>query len=109
MWKHFYGKQEPGEERNARTQSEITMMIAQHIQAVNNIYSDLLFSSRFPNRRFQFQVQRIQIDDDETCEDGYQAERNKFCEANIDARNFLVLHSTDNHEKFCLSYVFTYR
>ena len=109
MWEHFYGRQEPGVERRFRTQSEITTMIAQHIQAINVIYKDTLFNSQYPDRRFHFEVQRIQIDDDDTCKKGYLGERNKFCENNVDARNFLALHSADNHEQFCLSYVFTYR
>ena len=36
-------------------------------------------------------------------------ETNPFCLSNIDVSNFLNLHSKENHQHFCLAYVFTYR
>ena len=32
-----------------------------------------------------------------------------FCNPNIDVSNFLNLNSLENHDEFCLAYVFTYR
>ena len=53
---------------------------------------------------------RSQIDDDSTCRPTYRGrDRNKFCIPNVDVSNFLNLHSEDDHDAFCLSYVFTYR
>ena len=52
----------------------------------------------------------FQIDDDSTCRPTYRGrDRNKFCIPNVDVSNFLNLHSEDDHDAFCLSYVFTYR
>ena len=32
-----------------------------------------------------------------------------FCNPNIDVSNFLNLNSLENHDEFCLAFVFTYR
>ena len=54
---------------------------------------------------------RHTVDNDDECVwSGWpRNETNPFCISNIDVSNFLNLHSKENHEHFCLSYVFTYR
>lgn len=32
-----------------------------------------------------------------------------YCDRNIDVTNFLNLNSLDQHDEFCLAYVFTFR
>ena len=114
-------------------------LIAQHVKAVNRIYSDTPFDGKYKHNGYQFEVQRIKIHNDSKCgqlktssnEAGglktspksigrqhltYTSDYLKtspnlhpFCIPNVDVSNFLNLHSQYNHEEFCLAYVFTYR
>ncbi|KAL3886426.1 hypothetical protein ACJMK2_026418 [Sinanodonta woodiana] len=38
-----------------------------------------------------------------------QSGESPYCRDNLDVSNFLNLHSMENHDDFCLAYVFTYR
>ena len=108
-------------------------LIAQHVKAVNRIYSDTPFDGKYKHNGYQFEVQRIKIHNDSKCEKSqnsaeetrdlktaenisYTSQHLKtspnlhpFCIPNVDVSNFLNLHSQYNHEEFCLAYVFTYR
>ncbi|OXA56052.1 Disintegrin and metalloproteinase domain-containing protein 10 [Folsomia candida] len=89
---------------------EILSLIAQHVKAVNHIYSNTLFDGKETYKNIRFEVQRIKIDTDKVCRPEYRgSEKNLFCMENIDVSNFLNLHSLSDHEIFCLAYVFTYR
>ena len=126
FWGHIY-KQEKNE---AKTKEEILSLIAQHVKAVNRIYSDTEFNGRYGHHGYQFSVQRIKIHNDSHCSETHDR-RNEFtrrkstgrsehfrdtndpnvdfCQKNIDVSNFLNMHSKTNHQEFCLAYVFTYR
>ena len=123
----------PQEEDDAKTEEEILSLIAQHVKAVNRIYSDTPFDGKYKHNGYQFEVQRIKIHNDSKCgKSQTSAEERRglktagnlsytydhlktspnlhpFCIPNVDVSNFLNLHSQYNHEEFCLAYVFTYR
>ncbi|CAH2105402.1 unnamed protein product [Euphydryas editha] len=116
IWRHvregFPDHRDPNKksEVDMKTREEILSLISHHVTAVNYIYRDTKFDGRKEHRNIQFEVQRIKIDDDSTCNiHPFASETNQFCLENIDVSNFLNLHSLGNHEDFCLAYVFTYR
>ncbi|XP_076059837.1 zinc-dependent metalloprotease kuz isoform X2 [Oratosquilla oratoria] len=106
LWDHIY-KQEKKD--RVKTRDEITAMISQHIKAINHIYGDVKFRGKNNHKGIRFEVQRIKIDDESPCLQGYKGDVNKFCRTNVDVSNFLNLHSQKNHDDFCLAYVFTFR
>ncbi|XP_059091577.1 disintegrin and metalloproteinase domain-containing protein 10-like isoform X2 [Tigriopus californicus] len=107
FWKHVHAQ----EGDDDKTQEEILSLIAQHVKAVNRIYSDTPFDGKYKHNGYQFEVQRIKIHNDSQCKSSGKvpADQNQFCIPNVDVSNFLNLHSKSNHEEFCLAYVFTYR
>jgi disintegrin and metalloproteinase domain-containing protein 10 len=114
LWRHVWNQErlegKSREETDAKTQEEILSLIAQHVKAVNKIYGDTEFSAgKYRHAGHTFEVQRIKIYNDSDCTGWPRNETNPFCVSNIDVSNFLNLHSKENHEHFCLSYVFTYR
>lgn len=44
--------------------------------------------------------------ENQKCE---SAAATSYCNPNIDVSNFLNLNSMDNHDEFCLAYIFTHR
>ncbi|CAL8109487.1 unnamed protein product [Orchesella dallaii] len=108
LWRHISEQERTTDENKIR--EEILSLIAQHVKAVNHIYSNTLFDGKDTYKNIRFEVQRIKIDTDKTCKADYRGpDRNPFCAPNIDVSNFLNLHSLQDHEIFCLAYVFTYR
>eukprot|EP00095_Tigriopus_kingsejongensis_P005881 maker-scaffold38_size502422-snap-gene-4.24 protein:Tk05881 transcript:maker-scaffold38_size502422-snap-gene-4.24-mRNA-1 annotation:"disintegrin and metalloproteinase domain-containing protein 10 isoform x3" len=107
FWRHV--REQEGDDD--KTQEEILSLIAQHVKAVNRIYSDTPFDGKYKHNGYQFEVQRIKIHNDSQCKSSGKvtADQNQFCIPNVDVSNFLNLHSKSNHEEFCLAYVFTYR
>ena len=107
FWRHVREQ----ENDDAKTQEEILSLIAQHVKAVNRIYSDTPFDGKYKHNGYQFEVQRIKIHNESQCKSSgrVRADQNQFCIPNVDVSNFLNLHSKSNHEEFCLAYVFTYR
>ena len=125
FWVHIKDQ----EHEPAKIEEEILSLIAQHVKAVNRIYSDTSFDGKYKHNGYQFEVQRIKIHNDTNCkglskrldnsrsQPSYYSslelstldEQNPFCTPNVDVSNFLNLHSKSNHEEFCLAYVFTYR
>ncbi len=127
FWRHIKEQEKDA----AKTEEEILSLIAQHVKAVNRIYSDTSFDGKYKHNGYQFEVQRIKIHNDSQCTEltSFNSNRNNrkqpsfssvleltaaenenpFCIPNIDVSNFLNLHSKANHEEFCLAYVFTYR
>jgi len=107
FWEHIY-KQE--KEDASKTEKEILSLIAQHVKAVNRIYLETSFDGKYKHNGYQFEVQRIKIHNTTQCHiNPFDDKHNQFCVPNIDVSNFLNLHSKENHETFCLAYVFTYR
>ncbi|XP_033724952.1 disintegrin and metalloproteinase domain-containing protein 10-like isoform X1 [Pecten maximus] len=96
---------------------EILALFAAHVAAINKIYSETKFSTyeRDPSRGgfsyegVHFQVQRTSImtKESENCDSILGA--TSYCNPNIDVSNFLNLNSLENHDEFCLAYVFTAR
>jgi len=118
FWDHIYeqenGKVKNGasetEEGRSKTEKEILSLIAQHVKAVNIIYSDTTFDGKYSHKGYMFEVQRVKIHDSKQCKTHpFDSDKNQFCIPNIDVSNFLNLHSKSDHEEFCLAYVFTYR
>jgi len=123
FWLHIKDQ----EEEPAKIEEEILSLIAQHVKAVNRIYSDTSFDGKYKHNGYQFEVQRIKIHDDSKChglasrvqthqpsklsslENEKTDANNPFCTPNVDVSNFLNLHSKTDHQEFCLAYVFTYR
>lgn len=115
------------EKDDHKIEEEILSLIAQHVKAVNRIYSDTAFDGKkMVHTGYQFQVQRITIHNNTNCK-GLEKltsigaakltsmelsaidESNPFCTPNVDVSNFLNIHSKQDHEQVCLAYVFTYR
>lgn len=92
-----------------QTKLEILSLIADHVDAVNRIFNDTKFEGKFEERKIRFEVKKIQIDDDAKCDPDYRGEANPFCEKYQNESDFLDLHSSRDHEEFCLAYVFTFR
>jgi len=116
LWNHIWGQErirlqdKPIADVDAKTQEEILSLIAQHVKAVNKIYGDTEFNAgKYSHTGHTFEVQRIKIYNNSDCTGIARNETNPFCLSNIDVSNFLNLHSKENHQHFCLSYVFTYR
>jgi len=116
LWNHIWQQErlrlqeEPKSVVDAKTQEEILSLIAQHVKAVNKIYGDTEFDAgKYSHTGHTFEVQRIKIYNSSDCTGTQRNETNPFCLSNIDVSNFLNLHSKDNHQHFCLAYVFTYR
>ena len=118
------------EKRPEKIEEEILSLIAQHVKAVNRIYSDTSFDGKYKHNGYQFEVQRIKIHNDTKCGESlsrrlggtnsnskasflqsleFVDKAEPFCTPNVDVSNFLNLHSKDDHADFCLAYVFTYR
>jgi len=116
LWRHIWEQEQrrlpgkPNHEIDAKTEEEILSLIAQHVKAVNKIYGDTDFDAgTYSHTGHTFEVQRIKIYNMSDCTGTPSNETNHFCLSNIDVSNFLNLHSKENHEHFCLAYVFTYR
>lgn len=120
-----------------RAFEEITSLFASHVSGIKKIYESTVFENgadRFTG--FTFVVRRVkvsilscvfceheypwglnkklntcllrQINTTEDCEGGKE-QTNLFCKPNIDVSNFLNLNSLENHDQYCLAYLFTYR
>ncbi|KAI5626321.1 disintegrin and metalloproteinase domain-containing protein 10 isoform X1 [Silurus asotus] len=76
--------------------------ISSHVKAINTIYQSTDFQGI---RNISFMVKRIRIN---TTNDELD-KTNPFRFANIGVEKFLELNSEQNHDEFCLAYVFTDR
>ncbi|XP_076081145.1 disintegrin and metalloproteinase domain-containing protein 10-like [Mytilus galloprovincialis] len=86
-------------------------LFATHVDAINTIYSNMVFKTYDNSINYsgvRFKIQRVQIMTDAT-EKCSTNQASKFCENNTDVVNFLNLHSQSDHSAFCLAYTFTYR
>ncbi|ESP01850.1 hypothetical protein LOTGIDRAFT_138941 [Lottia gigantea] len=94
-----------------RTKEEIIAFFSSHVAAINEIYSRTVFETYDRNIQWSgvnFVVQRTSIMTN-TGQKCNTAAQTAYCNSNIDVSNFLNLNSLDNHDDFCLAYVFTYR
>ncbi|XP_046696079.1 disintegrin and metalloproteinase domain-containing protein 10 isoform X2 [Silurus meridionalis] len=84
------------------TREAVIAQISSHVKAINTIYQSTDFQGI---RNISFMVKRIRIN---TTND--EVDRtNPFRFANIGVEKFLELNSEQNHDEFCLAYVFTDR
>ncbi|XP_053532755.1 disintegrin and metalloproteinase domain-containing protein 10 [Ictalurus punctatus] len=85
-----------------RTREAVIAQISSHVKAIDSIYQSTDFQGI---RNISFMVKRIRINttSDETDR------TNPFRFPNIGVEKFLELNSEQNHDEFCLAYVFTDR
>lgn len=111
LWEHIKFKKYNTKLSDERTQEEILAFFANHVSAVKNIYSKTEFHTYDYAMKYvgvDFVVQRTSI---MTLENQYcnTNRATSYCNRNIDVTNFLNLNSLDQHDEFCLAYVFTFR
>ncbi|XP_060767458.1 disintegrin and metalloproteinase domain-containing protein 10 isoform X2 [Neoarius graeffei] len=85
-----------------RTKEAVIAQISSHVKAIDSIYQATDFQGI---RNISFMVKRIRVN---TTEDELN-KSNPFRFANIGVEKFLELNSEQNHDEFCLAYVFTDR
>ncbi|KAL8558282.1 hypothetical protein ACOMHN_063976 [Nucella lapillus] len=111
LWEHVKNKKYNTVLSDSRTQEEILAFFASHVSAVKNIYSKTEFRTYDRSLTYigvDFVVQRTSI---MTLENQFcnSNRATNYCNRNIDVTNFLNLNSLDQHDEFCLAYVFTFR
>lgn len=84
------------------TREAVLAQISSHVKAIDSIYQGTDFMGI---RNISFMVKRIKIN---TTEDE-KVSSNPFRFANIGVEKFLELNSEQNHNDYCLAYVFTDR
>ncbi|XP_057190752.1 disintegrin and metalloproteinase domain-containing protein 10 isoform X2 [Triplophysa rosa] len=80
----------------------VIAQISSHVKAIDSIYQSTDFQGI---RNISFMVKRIRINTTEDTKDP----SNPFRFANIGVEKFLELNSEQNHNDYCLAYVFTDR
>ncbi|KAK3597916.1 hypothetical protein CHS0354_042255 [Potamilus streckersoni] len=106
LWNHVMDKNKQNKDI---AQDEILAFFANHVKAINAIYGSTNFTDgRVWYTGVQFAVQRTTVMTWEAkCTNPLT--RSPYCDDNLDVSNFLNLHSLENHDDFCLAYLFTYR
>ncbi|XP_043100746.1 disintegrin and metalloproteinase domain-containing protein 10 isoform X2 [Puntigrus tetrazona] len=84
------------------TREAVIAQISSHVKAIDSIYQSTDFQGI---RNISFMVKRIKIN---TTEDE-RSHSNPFRFPNIGVEKFLELNSEQNHDDYCLAYVFTDR
>ncbi|XP_071759762.2 disintegrin and metalloproteinase domain-containing protein 10 [Centroberyx gerrardi] len=84
------------------TREAVIAQISSHVKAIDSIYQTTDFLGI---RNISFMVKRIKINTTRDEKDKY----NPFRFANIGVEKFLELNSEQNHDDYCLAYVFTDR
>ncbi|XP_073692307.1 disintegrin and metalloproteinase domain-containing protein 10 isoform X1 [Garra rufa] len=84
------------------TREAVIAQISSHVKAIDSIYQSTDFQGI---RNISFMVKRIKINTTEDEKD----RTNPFRFANIGVEKFLELNSEQNHDDYCLAYVFTDR
>uniref|UniRef100_A0A674MJ06 Disintegrin and metalloproteinase domain-containing protein 10 n=1 Tax=Takifugu rubripes TaxID=31033 RepID=A0A674MJ06_TAKRU len=85
-----------------RLKRSLFLQISSHVKAINSIYQVTDFKGI---RNISFMVKRIRINTTDVETD----RSNPFRFANIGVEKFLELNSEQNHDDYCLAYVFTDR
>ncbi|KAM7406145.1 hypothetical protein PAMP_000543 [Pampus punctatissimus] len=84
------------------TREAVIAQISSHVKALNSIYQTTDFMGI---RNISFLVKRVRIN----TTDDERDKTNPFRFANIGVEKFLELNSEQNHDDYCLAYVFTDR
>ncbi|KAG7468023.1 hypothetical protein MATL_G00138470 [Megalops atlanticus] len=84
------------------TREAVIAQISSHVKAIDSIYQSTDFLG---TRNISFMVKRIRINTTNDERD----KSNPFRFANIGVEKFLELNSEQNHDDYCLAYVFTDR
>lgn len=106
LWKYMTGQKKTQLGYSSeRSYEEITSLFAAHVSGIKKIYETTEFSDYVG---FTFVVRRVKVNTTEDCE-GVYATNNNYCPENIDVSHFLNFNSLENHNDYCLAYVFTYR
>ncbi|KAM9764704.1 disintegrin and metalloproteinase domain-containing protein 10 [Menidia menidia] len=84
------------------SRDSVIAQISSHVKAINSIYQGTDFMGI---RNISFMVKRIRVNVTEDEKD----KSNPFRFANIGVEKFLELNSEQNHDDYCLAYVFTDR
>uniref|UniRef100_A0A4W4GP84 Disintegrin and metalloproteinase domain-containing protein 10 n=1 Tax=Electrophorus electricus TaxID=8005 RepID=A0A4W4GP84_ELEEL len=84
------------------TKEAVIAQISSHVKAIDSIYQSTDFQGI---RNISFMVKRIKINGTKEEKDS----SNPFRFANIGVEKFLELNSEQNHDDYCLAYVFTDR
>ncbi|KAK2913794.1 hypothetical protein Q8A67_002193 [Cirrhinus molitorella] len=84
------------------TREAVIAQISSHVKAIDSIYQSTDFQGI---RNISFMVKRIKINTTEDEKD----RSNPFRFSNIGVEKFLELNSEQNHDDYCLAYVFTDR
>lgn len=84
------------------TREAVIAQISSHVKAIDSIYQSTDFQGI---RNISFMVKRIRINTTNDEKD----KSNPFRFANIGVEKFLELNSEQNHDDYCLAYVFTDR
>ncbi|XP_034045963.1 disintegrin and metalloproteinase domain-containing protein 10 [Thalassophryne amazonica] len=84
------------------TKEAVIAQISSHVKAIDSIYQATDFMGI---RNISFMVKRIKIN----TTDDEKKSNNPFRFANIGVEKFLELNSEQNHDGYCLAYVFTDR
>ncbi|GFS23813.1 disintegrin and metalloproteinase domain-containing protein 10, partial [Elysia marginata] len=96
---------------DARAKEEILAFFASHVSALKNIFTRTQFTTYNKDLRYSgvnFVVQRTSIMTPQNQFCG-NTKRSSYCNEHIDVSNFLNLNSMDQHNEFCLAYIFTHR
>ncbi|XP_076080120.1 disintegrin and metalloproteinase domain-containing protein 10-like [Mytilus galloprovincialis] len=81
---------------------DVIANINNHVMAVNSIFNAVDFDSDTSPDSIGFSIKRIKIHDDPTVP-GYKYS------GSHGVNSMLFLHSEENYDQFCLSYIFTHR
>ena len=114
LWKQIH-EEEGKNDKNA--DMEIRSLVSQHVKQVNFIFLNTDFTGvdgKYQHKGYQFIVRHITIFDDAKCNTANQKDKERYCVPSEgintkDVSTLLSLHSEDNHDDFCLAYLFTYR
>ncbi|KAK0067743.1 disintegrin and metalloproteinase domain-containing protein 10 [Biomphalaria pfeifferi] len=111
MWKFVKNEKFKQVLSDVRAKEEILAFFASHVGALKKIFYETNFTTYSNDLRYSginFVVQRTSImtPQNQKCD---TPSRTAYCNPNIDVSNFLNLNSMDNHDMFCLAYIFTHR
>ncbi|XP_076011839.1 disintegrin and metalloproteinase domain-containing protein 10 [Genypterus blacodes] len=84
------------------TREAVVAQISSHVKAIDSVYKGTDFRGI---RNINFMVKRIRVN----TTDDEKDKSNPFRFSNIGVEKFLELNSEQNHDKYCLAYVFTDR
>ncbi|CAL1539676.1 unnamed protein product, partial [Lymnaea stagnalis] len=111
MWNYVKHKKFKQTLSDERAKEEILAFFANHVNALKRIFLQTTFTTYTQDLRYggiNFVVQRTSIMTPANQNCG-TTKASSYCNPNIDVSNFLNLNSMDQHDEFCLAYIFTHR